>query len=105
MSTEDQVGSLVKFLGKAPIRILYLGDTPGVLDAQSQVIPVLNSDNLPTFFENDTADVTGGMQAKIQQSLDMLQDHTEITLTSGFEAQNLEDWLKKQPIIGTKLKG
>lgn len=81
ISTEDIFAFLADELH--PSRILLLGETPGVLDADGFVVPHITPGDLPTLRAALTGsagvDVTGGMAAKVAQMVELVQRHPEIS--------------------------
>ncbi len=103
VSADTQITSLAEYFTSEPKRILFLGDTDGVLDTNKKTISELSTDTLPVFFDNQKADVTGSMAKKLEQAFSVLNNQTNITLSSGKNPQNLRRWLRGETILGTQL--
>jgi isopentenyl phosphate kinase len=100
LSTEDLFGHLARQFQSR--RMLLAGIEPGVWEDYptcTRVIPKITPDNLeniaPALGGSDATDVTGGMESKVKQCLDLTQDipELEIDIFSGDEPGNLKDVL------------
>lgn len=98
VSTEQVLGYLVKRL--RPSWFLLAGNTPGVLDGEGRLIPHVHRQNLAqlegALGGSEGTDVTGGMAAKVQDMLDLVQhDATlRIRIFSGLEPGLLSTMLQ-----------
>jgi len=97
ISTEEVLDFLAHAL--APSWLLLAGDTPGVLDLNKQVIPLITRATLPGIAPalrgSEGTDVTGGMAGKVTAVLDML-DHRpglRARIFSGLEPDRLRQLL------------
>ncbi len=87
ISTEDIFCYLADEL--RPARILLLGETEGVLDAEGNVIPRIAPADLfilqETLGGSTGVDVTGGMADKVARMVDLVQRHpeTEVRILAG----------------------
>lgn len=109
MSTEEVMMSLARTV--TPAWLLLAGETAGVYDAQGQVIPLIDPDNLsavlPALGGSRGTDVTGGMSAKVKQMLDLISSYSElrVRLFSGLQEGQLEALLvNPSQSVGTLLQ-
>lgn len=100
LSTEDLLMHLARIVH--PQRLLVAGIEPGVwanFPARSQIIPEITLNNLseiaPELGESTEVDVTGGMESKVEQCLELVQDlpQIEIVIFSGDEPGVLSEVL------------
>ncbi len=71
--------------GKLPVnRIVLLGEVEGVLDTDHQVIPKITPENIEHILDvlggSSGVDVTGGMETKVQDMLELAQQHPNLTI-------------------------
>jgi isopentenyl phosphate kinase len=101
LSTEDLFGHLARQFQSR--RMLLAGIEPGVWEDYpicSRIIPKITPDNLediiPALGGSDATDVTGGMESKVIQCLDLTQDipELEIEIFSGDEPGTLLEVLR-----------
>ena len=75
LSTETLFVHLAEVL--RPTRILLLGNAPGVMDNQKNVIPSITPETYPHIEQHlrgsQYTDVTGGMADKVKQMIDLIQ--------------------------------
>jgi isopentenyl phosphate kinase len=92
LSTEDLLLHLARLM--QPQRLLLAGIEPGVwadFQTRSRIIPEITMTNIseiaPELGESAAIDVTGGMETKVEQCLDLAQDipQIEIVIFSGDE--------------------
>lgn len=92
LSTEDLLLYLARFM--QPQRLLLAGIEPGVwadFQTRSQIVPEITIANIseiaPELGESAAIDVTGGMESKVEQCLELAQDipQIEIVIFSGDE--------------------
>ncbi|HHY58899.1 MAG TPA: uridylate kinase [Chloroflexi bacterium] len=100
VSTEEIFDGLVDAL--APARVVLAGEVDGIftadpqLDASAQLIAEITPATLATVAaglgSSHGVDVTGGMRAKVQQALGMVERHPqlEIVVCSGLEAGHVQ---------------
>ncbi|HAJ34094.1 MAG TPA: uridylate kinase [Chloroflexi bacterium] len=112
VSTEEIFEGLVDAL--TPTRIVLAGEVDGIftadpqLDPNAQPITVITPATLSAVVEglgsSHGVDVTGGMRAKVQQSLAMVerQPGLEIIVCSGLEAGHVQAALAGAP-VGTRI--
>ncbi len=97
ISTEEVMMSLADTL--RPSWLLLAGETPGVLDLQGQVVPLITAQNLPQIAPalggSRGTDVTGGMASKVRSMLDLVaaQPQMQIRIFSGLEPNLLQQTL------------
>jgi isopentenyl phosphate kinase len=81
-STEDLFVYLANKL--RPDRILLLGEVPGVLGADGEVVPRITPADLPRMGEmlsgSEAVDVTGGMADKVERMVDLVQRRPQTTV-------------------------
>lgn len=109
VSTEEIMDYLARVL--RPRRMLLAGETPGVLDEQGQVIPLITPENLPAVRPllggSRGTDVTGGMVAKVEAMLALATELPDMTtqIFSGLEPGVLREMLSNPSTqIGTCLR-
>jgi isopentenyl phosphate kinase len=109
-STEKVFAHLAK--AHHPARILLAGKDPGVwqdADHPEEIIPEITPEIfetvLPTLSGADTADVTGGMRAKVQSMLDLIREvpNLECRIFSGEKPGTILAALENEP-IGTLIR-
>jgi isopentenyl phosphate kinase len=89
ISTEEVMMFLAGTL--RPSWLLLAGETPGVLDLEGQVVPLISEANLaeiaPALGGSRGTDVTGGMAGKVRSMLDLVhaQPQMQIRIFSGLE--------------------
>lgn len=89
ISTEEVMMALADVL--RPSWLLLAGETPGVLDLQGQVVPLISEANLeqiaPALGGSRGTDVTGGMAGKVRSMLDLVaaQPQMQIRIFSGLD--------------------
>lgn len=94
LSTEDLFVHLAKVL--QPERILLLGNAPGVLDNQSQIIPKITPQNYHQFDRflkgASSTDVTGGMVDKVNNMVELVKavSSLRVWIFTGQEPGNLK---------------
>jgi len=97
LSTEDLFVYLAGIM--QPERILLLGNAPGVLGNQKQVIPLITPENYPGIIPylkgSGGVDVTGGMAEKVKQMIALAQQipGSRIWIMTGQKAGNLSQAL------------
>jgi len=90
------------------IRIIYCGDTDGVLDKYGKTIPLIN-DSVFNKIRKDVKgskaiDVTGGMLHKVQESLISAKIGTKILIINGMRINELEKAILEKGYKGTLVK-
>jgi isopentenyl phosphate kinase len=110
LSTEDLFGYMVQEL--QPERVLLAGLEEGVWADYphcSMLIPEITPDTLPDFLPSlggsSATDVTGGMLSKVQQSMEMVIEHPDLSVQifSGTKPGNIRGVLAGAP-VGTILR-
>jgi isopentenyl phosphate kinase len=97
ISTEEVMMALAETL--RPSWLLLAGETPGVLDLNGQVVPLINETNLaeiaPALGGSRGTDVTGGMAGKVRSMLDLVaaQPQMQIRIFSGLEPGHVQQTL------------
>lgn len=112
VSTEEVFDGLVDAL--APTRIVLAGEVDGIFTADPQLNPAAQPIATVTpatlaaivagLGSSHGVDVTGGMRAKVQQALDMVERHPdlEVVVCSGLEAGYVQAALRGAP-VGTRI--
>lgn len=91
-------------------RIILLGEVPGVLMRNGDIIPVINSHNFGSIKEelrgSAGTDVTGGMLQKVSDMLELVRKHRHLTvyICDGTQAGTLEALLNNQAQSGTVIR-
>jgi len=108
LSTEDLFFYLTPIL--RPRRILLLGNAPGVLDDQRQVIPVITPGSYfqvePFLRGAGGVDVTGGMADKVARMVALVKDTPglEVRIFSGRDPEHFKRvLLEPEAVIGTRI--
>jgi isopentenyl phosphate kinase len=108
ISTEEVM--MVLALALRPSWLLLAGITDGVYDTQQQVIPTINGANFATVQTalggSHGTDVTGGMKSKVKSMLDLVTDHSNLSIRifSGLQADLLTTLLLQPDFqTGTRL--
>ncbi len=108
ISTEDIFAFLADLFH--PVRILLLGEVPGVLSADGALIPHITPANLVTWRKvlggSRGVDVTGGMMDKVTQMTTLVREHpqTQAYIFSGVEPGTLVRALRDPAsIVGTRI--
>jgi isopentenyl phosphate kinase len=97
ISTEEVMMSLAETL--RPSWLLLAGETPGVLDLNGQVVPLITTANLaeiaPALGGSRGTDVTGGMASKVRSMLNLVaaQPQMQIRIFSGLEPDLVQQTL------------
>lgn len=87
-------------------RALILGRVPGITKDQGkgELIPEIRVSErfsvAPHVTGPQGTDVSGGMRCKLEYGF---VDGVDVTIASGLEADNLRNWLRQVPVIGTRL--
>ncbi len=111
ISTEEILTYLAGALPQPPAWLLLAGETPGVLDAEGALVPLITPANFaairPALHGSRGTDVTGGMATKVQQMLSLAQRYPRlrIRIFSGLEAGNLQRLLQEpETAVGTLVR-
>ncbi len=107
LSTDEIFYHLVKNLIKEKIKIekiIFAGDTDGVLDKNGKTIPLITKKTFPkiqsVFTENPLIDVTGGMKKKVNWAIKITQFKIPSFILKYI---NLYNFLKNKKISYTKV--
>lgn len=88
-------------------RIVHITEVAGVLDLNGKLVPVITPKTWPAFKaaigRTKGFDVTGGMQLKVQESIDLLEHHVESYILSGLEKDNVYRALTGGKWVGTRV--
>ncbi len=111
LSTEVLLSEVCKFLLKKKykvVRIIHNGLTPGVLDKNNKLIPVITKENFSkikhVFYSSEGFDVTGGMLHKVQEALKLADLGVETLIINGVQEKDiLKNALLGKPVRGTKI--
>lgn len=108
VSTEEVMMGVAATL--PPTWLLLAGETVGVLDQNSDIIPTITRENLPAIASalggSRGTDVTGGMASKVNSMLHLIDDHPQLNIRifSGLKAGGLYATLKTPQLpVGTLL--
>lgn len=89
-------------------RIIQVGETNGVYDLHKKTIPTITKKTWPDIkkfvFKAKTKDVTGGMQHKIENALEMTDLEIETLLINGMTKKELSKSLINKNTKGTIIK-
>ncbi|MGC9467080.1 MAG: isopentenyl phosphate kinase [Anaerolineae bacterium] len=105
VSTEELFAHLATYLH--PTWILLLGNAPGVLDGEHQVIPTITPETLPEVKEHLRSsaytDVTGGMADKVEGMVELVEKLPEVRvrIMTGLTPGNLREALLDPEGIST----
>ena len=110
-STEEGLSHLalaLKKRGFKVLRIIHATETDGFLDQKKNCIPTITPKNWPTvqsalYTTKGLADVTGGMQLKVEESLALAKRGIESYLISGLKKNNLYHAILDQEWMGTRV--
>ena len=97
LSTEDVFVYLAETM--RPAWILLLGNAPGVLDSDRQVIPVITPESYPQVREylrqSGYTDVTGGMADKVERMVSLVSEQPwlRVRIITGADPDCLRDAL------------
>lgn len=97
VSTEEVMTFLAGHLG--PAWLLLAGETPGVLDLDGRIVPLITAETLPEVLPalggSRGTDVTGGMEVKVRDMLDLATAHPglSVRIFSGLQPGLLHDLL------------
>jgi isopentenyl phosphate kinase len=106
-STETVFDAVARCLlerGHAVRRVLWLGETDGLYDAEGRTIArVSAADVLDAVGDPSGADVTGGMRHRIESALELARLGVPSVLINGLRAGELERALKGEAVQGTEV--
>lgn len=95
-------------------KMIHATDVDGVFDSNpktnenAKLIQEINSDNINQvkefLSESSNTDVTKGMLGKITETVEMAKNGTESIIINGLKKQRIENALKGEETIGTKIK-
>ncbi len=110
-STEKVLGYLALHLKERGYEIeqmIHCGQTNGVYDAEGQTIPELNSENIGQFKQaiggSGGTDVTGGMEHKVLETLDLAQAGIPGLIIDGIVHGTLSEAIAGKEVLGTKIR-
>ncbi len=88
-------------------QIIHVVEVDGVYDEQKHVIPLITKKNWEevkkAVVSTKGFDVTGGMNLKIQESIDLAELHISSKILSGLKKDNLLNALTQKEWIGTEI--
>lgn len=106
--TLNEIGLYLKKKGFKTNKIIQVGKTNGVYDDQGKTIPSINKKNWKQIkkfvFKNKKTDVTGGMEHKIENALEMADLGIKTFLINGSIIGELSKALLGKPVKGTFVK-
>jgi len=102
---------LIKFLQKnqlfSSFEVINAGSYDGVLDNKQKVIPTISWQNYEEvkkyLFKSQNPDVSGGMQQKIQEFLELSKLGVKSTLINGLLQDNIYKSLNGEKVDGTEI--
>lgn len=111
-STETILSFLAAYFYTHPnytvTRIFHVTDVDGVLDEKNHVIPLITASSYPQVKQYLTAptsaDVTGGMRHKIEESLAQAEEGIAVSILSGLVPGRLELALTGKEYLGTIIR-
>ncbi len=109
-STETVFRALIDALeaqGVTTRRVLWVGDTEGVYDAEGETIERLSPDRATQLLDEVDApsgtDVTGGMRHRVRAARALARRGIRSLITSGLEADRLRRALRGEMVPGTQV--
>ena len=104
-TTLNEIGIYLSKKGFKVNRIIQVGETNGVYDDKGKTIPSISKTNWKSIkqyvFNSKRADVTGGMQYKIENALSIAEKGIKTWITSGIVPNELYRALHGKIIHGT----
>ena len=89
-------------------RIIHCGQTNGVYDENGQTIPVITPQNISTYAAaiggSGGTDVTGGMEHKVMETLELAKQGIPGLIIDGIEHGTLSEAVMGKPILGTRIE-
>ncbi len=108
LSTDTIIQKLAEYLSNQEnieiSSVIHLTNVDGVLDSHGQVIPQITPENFTNtqkHFQESSYDVTGGMQFKVNEMLELGKKGIESRIVSGLEPGNLLRIILDKEPIGT----
>lgn len=90
-------------------RVIWLGETAGLLDSQGRTIPQVTPNNFDetrdSLFETRGTDVTGGMALRLETTWKLSSQGISSWLLDGREPEILQKCLEGQRVPGTVVPG
>lgn len=110
-SGETSLSHLVHYFlrkGVPVSEVIELTDTAGVLDNDKKTVPEVTHDNFDTvkqlFFSPATVDVTGGMEHKVEEALNLAQKGITTRIIDGNNLKEVASVLLRHGTYGTLIK-
>lgn len=110
-STEKVLGYLalhLKSKGYEIERMIHCGQTNGVYDSDGNTIPELNSGNIDDYRKaiggSGGTDVTGGMEHKVLETLELAKQGIPGLIIDGIEHGTLSEAIAGKEVLGTKIE-
>lgn len=107
-TTLNEIGIYLSKKGYKISKIIQAGQTDGVYDLKKKTIPLItkkNWDKIKKFlFESKSADVTGGMDHKIVNALNITKIGINTVLINGNRINELSKAILERPVKGTVIK-
>ena len=104
----NKIGNYMKSKGFKIDKIIQVGETNGVYDDKKNTIPVITRKTWPNFkkfvFGLKVKDVTGGMQHKVEDALEMADLGIKTLLINGMTKNELSNAILGKPTKGTLIK-
>lgn len=107
-TTLNEIGIYLSKKGFKVDKVIQVGETNGIYDDKGRTIPLINKGNWKNIeqyvFNSKRADVTGGMQHKIENSLSIAGKNIETWIINGIMPNELTNALYSKNIRGTIVK-
>lgn len=107
-TTLNEIGIYLLKKGYRINKIIQVGETGGVYDLKNKTIPLINKKNWKEIkkylFKNKRADVTGGMEHKIEEALNIAKIGIRTLLINGNKTNELLNAILGEVVKGTIIK-
>jgi isopentenyl phosphate kinase len=107
-TTLNKIGKYLSKKGYKVKKIIQVGQTDGIYDLKNKTIPIINKKNWieikKYLFKNKRADVTGGMEHKIEDALNIAEIGINTLLINGDRINELPGAIMGKTVKGTVVK-
>lgn len=107
-TTLNKIGIFLSKKGYNVSEIIQVGQTDGVYDLDRKTVPLINKNNWDKIkgclFESKRADVTGGMEHKVESALKIAKSGINTFLINGERANDLSKAISGKQVQGTLIK-